>query len=47
MFARNALKPRQISEVLEGILCHHGFPPDLQESAVKQAKTLFRVWTGE
>jgi hypothetical protein len=41
----------KISVVVKKILRAHGFPPDLQEPAVKlvleQAETLCRGWTGE
>ena len=41
----------KIRVVVKKILRHHGFPPDLQDSAVKlvleQAETLCKDWTGE
>ncbi|MBI1303218.1 MAG: DUF3387 domain-containing protein, partial [Phycisphaera sp.] len=41
----------KIRVVVKRILKAHGFPPDLQEPAVKlvleQAETLCRDWTGE
>jgi type I restriction enzyme R subunit len=41
----------KIRVVVKKILRHHGFPPDLQDPAVKlvleQAETLCKDWTGE
>ena len=47
---RDSVRAR-IRVVVKKILRQHGFPPDLQDSAVKlvleQAETLCRDWTGE
>jgi type I restriction enzyme, R subunit len=47
---RDSVRAR-IRVVVKKILKAHGFPPDLQDSAVKlvleQAETLCRDWTGE